>query len=158
MVVHRLAAVVSLAFVVSHCAIDDRELEVHDGDDDSGGSSNGGSSSGRGGSSNGGSSSGKGGTSTGGTSTGGTAGTSGIPIACQRDEDDDDCFACQKASCCEEYQACFASDDCLDYVYCGAECGLDPACIAACGIDFPEGETIFLDFTSCGDASCAEVC
>ena len=147
MVGHRLAAVVSLAFVVSQCAIDDRDLEEHGGDDDSGGSSNGGSSSGRGG------------TASGGTASGGTAsgGTAGIPIDCQRDEDDEDCFACEKAACCDEYQACFASDDCLDYVYCGAGC-LDTACIVACGVDFPDGEAIFLDFTSCGEASCAEIC
>jgi hypothetical protein len=155
MVARRLAALISLAFVMTQCAIDSRELEEQDGDDDSGGSSNGGSSNG--GSSNGGSS--NGGSSNGGSSNGGSSngGTSGIPIDCQRDENDDDCFACQKAACCDEYQACFASVDCVDYVECGAPC-LDSACIAACGVVYPEGETLFLDFAYCGGVSCPESC
>jgi hypothetical protein len=82
-----LSALFAVALVAS-CAIDDRKLEVHEGDDSRGGSGGTrGGASGKGGTDTGGTSgtggtstggtSGKGGTSTGGTGKGGTSGTSG---------------------------------------------------------------------------------
>jgi hypothetical protein len=149
MVARRLAALLSLVFLATHCVeIDDRDLDEHDGDDDSGGASNGGSS--RGGAASG-------GTASGGPSNGGGGG-SNLPDLCQRDDDDTDCFACEKERCCSAYQACFASADCLDYVECGADCGADSVCIADCGRAYPEGEALFGAFTTCGAALCGDAC
>jgi hypothetical protein len=139
MVARKLVALASLAFLATHCVeIDDRDLEEHDGDDDSGGSSNGGSSNG-------------------GSSNGGSGGSS-VPTDCQRDDDDDDCFACEKARCCDEYTACLDSTDCTLYVYCGVGCVDDLACLLECGRSYPEGEAQFSDFTTCGDAACTDIC
>ncbi|HEX6273268.1 MAG TPA: hypothetical protein VFZ53_09515, partial [Polyangiaceae bacterium] len=57
-----------------------------------------------------------------------------------------------------DYQACFASSDCLLYVSCGAGCGADSVCIQACGDEYPEGESLFGDFSTCGDILCADIC
>jgi hypothetical protein len=142
MVARSAFALVAVLFAFSHCAIDDRDLEEHGADDDNGGSSNSGT---------GGTSSGTGGTSS------GTGGTSDLPVDCRRDADDDDCYACQKASCCTEYLACTNSDECLYFVSCGLPCA-DTSCLAACAADYPEGAQLFDDFSSCGDASCVDTC
>ena len=84
-----------------------------------------------------------------------TDGNSDLPADCRRDENDSDCFACNKAECCDQLLNCFASPDCLFYIDCGGNCGEDDAaCLAACGDDFPEGEALLFDFTACGLDAC----
>jgi hypothetical protein len=140
MVARTLIPLLSI-LALAHCvSIDDRELEEHGADDSGRGGSRGGSSSG--------------GTSTGGA-TSGTGGTSDLPDLCQRDPDDDDCFACDKAMCCTEYQACFASADCLAFVSCGSDCASgDDVCLQGCLESYPEGYQLFADFSSCGTDAC----
>ena len=134
MVARSAFALVAVLFAFSHCAIDDRDLEEHGADDDSGGSSNGG---------------------TGGTSSGGTGG-SDLPMDCQPDGSESDCLACEMVNCCDELVTCYESLDCLYYIACGGDC-TDASCLAICASDYPEGANLYDNFYYCGQDRC-EAC
>jgi hypothetical protein len=86
--------------------------------------------------------------------TGGSGDDSDLPPECRRFEDDSNCFACEKAACCDELLYCYANTDCVLFVNCGGNCGDDTACFTACIDDHSEGYGVFLAFTDCGDAAC----
>jgi hypothetical protein len=135
----------ALLLTATHCVdIDDRDLEVTegDGDDDNGGSagSQGGSAGSQGGSAG---------------SQGGSSGSSGN--ACEPDSDDNDCSLCTKDNCCEELTTCGASLDCANFFYCWEPC-LDDICVEDCIAEYPEGARLLDAFLTCTTDYCYDVC
>jgi hypothetical protein len=140
-----LLASFALLLTATHCVdIDDRDLEVTegDGDDDNGGrgGSQGGSGGNQGGS---------------GGSQGGSSGTGGD--ACAPDTDDNDCSLCTKDNCCEELTTCGESIDCANFFYCWEPC-LDDICVEDCYDMYPLGGDQLAAFLGCTTDWCYDVC
>jgi hypothetical protein len=136
-----LFALLALLLTATHCVdIDDRDLEVTEGDGDDDGT--GGSRGGTGG-------------SQGGGSQGGSSGTSGD--ACAPDGDDNDCSLCTKENCCNELTTCGESVQCAEFFYCWEPC-LDDLCVEDCIAMHPVGAEQLGAFLGCTNDYCYDVC
>jgi len=64
----------------------------------------------------------------------------------------DDCAICQVCSfegpCLELYDACVASEECIEYNSCVADCS-DEECIGACAADYPDGAVLYAVLADC---------
>jgi hypothetical protein len=79
------------------------------------------------------------------------------PCLCDAANDDSDCLACAKASCCSTLVSLVLAPDYDGFAVCMEPCA-DERCDSACMEGFPEAGRAYEDFSDCALTECSSDC